>query len=41
MYPESAGKESDHAARESRLFAFGCDSFVHTFTQPDVGLHVP
>lgn len=39
--PESAGHRRDHAAGESGLLSLGSDAFVHTFAEPDVGLHVP
>lgn len=40
-YPERARQEGNHTAPESWFLALGCNTFVDTFSQPDVGLHVP
>lgn len=40
-YPESAGRECNHAASESRFLAFRGDALVHALSQPHVCLLVP
>jgi hypothetical protein len=40
-YPECTREEGYHAASKSRLLAFGCDTFINTFSEPDIGLDVP
>lgn len=40
-HPEGARREGNHATPETGLFALRCDTFIDTFPEPDIGLHVP
>ena len=40
-YPESASQESDRCTPITRLLALWRHALVHTFSKPNVSLHIP